>query len=272
MDTTVSRALHEGNNAGLEHHIAVAEVFRGVGAAEVALLARSACPRDYARGEMVFQRGERPNGLLLVAEGTLKLAVRGANGEQKVIALVEEGQVCASALAFLDRPSALEASALTPVTVVSIPASAVFAAMQSDPELARRVVEHLSHRVLSLVDEVEGITLRSGLQRLAHYIESLARGRGNGSHAVRLPATKTLIAAQLGIAKETLSRLLHELVERGVISVARRELYILDRAGLAAIAGAPMHGNGNGNGNGNANGNGNRPNVHSAGTPIAAQR
>ena len=203
MDTIVSGALHEDNSAGLEHHIAVAEVFRGVGPAEVTLLARSARLRNYTRGEMVFQRGERPNGLLLVAEGTLKLAVRGANGEHKVIALVEEGQICASALAFLDRPSALEASALTPVTVVSIPANAVFAAMQSDAELARRVVEHLSHRVLSLVDEVEGITLRSGLQRLAHYVESLARERGNGSHAVRLPATKTLIAAQLGIAKET---------------------------------------------------------------------
>lgn len=267
MDTTVGRALHggnNGNNAALEHHIAVAEVFRGVGPAEVALLARSARACDYRRGELVFKRGERPQGLLLVAEGTLKLAVRGANGEQKVIALVEEGQVCASALAFLDRPSALEASALTPVTIVSIPANAVFAAMQNDADLARRVVEHLSHRVLSLVDEVEGITLRSGLQRLAHYVESLARERGNGTHAVRLPATKTLIAAQLGIAKETLSRLLHELVEKGLISVARRELYILDRAGLAAIAEARMHGNGNGSGNGR--------NLHTATAPIEARR
>jgi len=260
MDTIVGRPLYEHNNTGLEHHIAIAEVFRGLGPAEVAPLARSARLHNYARGAMVFHRGERPQGLLLVAEGTLKVAVRGANGEQKVIALVEEGQICASALAFLDRPSALEASALTPVTIVSIPANAVFAAMQTDAELARRVVEHLSHRVLSLVDEVEGITLRSGLQRLAHYVEALAHERGNGSHAVRLPATKTLIAAQLGIAKETLSRLLHELVEKGVISVARRELYILDHAGLAAIAGGRMHGNGNGR------------NVHAASAPIVAQR
>jgi len=247
MDRTEDRVLANRNSAALEHHISVAELFRGIGNAEVALLARHASLYQYPRGEMVFERGERPSGLLLVVEGTLKLAVRGANGEQKIIALIEEGQTCASALAFLDRPSALEASALTPVTIVSIPANSVFTAMQSDAELARRVVEHLSHRVLTLVDEVEGITLRTGLQRLAGYVESLARERGNGSHAVRLPATKTLIAAQLGIAKETLSRLLHELVEKGVISVARRELFILDRSGLAAVA----RGEG-GNGNGRA--------------------
>lgn len=236
MDLQSSETLADSNNAALEHQIAVAETFRGVGQEEVSRLACHARVKTYARGEMVFRRGERPSGLLLVADGTLKLAVRGTNGEKKVIALIEEGQICAAALAFLDRPSALEASALTPVTIVSIPASAVFVAMQSDTDLARRVVEHLSHRILSLVDEVEGITLRTGLQRLAHYVESLARGGGNGAHAVRLPSTKTLIAAQLGIAKETLSRLLHELVAKGVISVARRELFIHDHASLAAIA------------------------------------
>jgi CRP-like cAMP-binding protein len=245
MNGTDDRVLVNRNVIALEHHISVGELFRGLGNTEIALLARHASLYEYQRGETVFQRGERPTGLLLVAEGTLKLAVRGVNGEQKVIALIEEGQTCASALAFLDRPSALEASALTPVTIVSIPANAVFAAMQSDAELARRVIEHLSHRVLSLVDEVEGITLRTGLQRLAGYVETLARERGNGSHAVRLPATKTLIAAQLGIAKETLSRLLHELVEKGVISVARRELYILDHGSLAAVARGET-GNGNG--------------------------
>lgn len=246
MDRSSGQALVNSNTIALEHHIAVAELFRGIDGAQIALLARSARLRDYARGEMVFRRGERPNGLLVVAEGTLKLAVRGANGEQKVVALVEEGQVCASALAFLDRPSALEATALTPATVVSIPAHAVFEAMQRDAECARRVVEHLSQRVLSLIDEVEGITRRRGLQRLAHYVESLARERGPGTHVVRLPSTKTLIAAQLGIAKETLSRLLHELVETGVINVSRRELYILDREQLAALAEGRLSGNGNG--------------------------
>ena len=256
MDALIGRPLDCSNTAGVEAHIAVAELFRGIAGDRIALLARSASIGRYRRGEMIFGRGERPNGLLIVADGMLKLAVRGINGEEKLIALIEEGQVCASALAFLDRPSALEASALTPLTIVSLPASAVLEAMRTDAELARRVVEHLSHRILSLVDEVEGITLRRGLQRLAHYVESLRSERGNGAHAVRLPATKTLIAARLGIAKETLSRLLHELVEKRVISVSRRELYILDRAQLAAIATGRTTGSANGRA------------VHAAGAPL----
>ena len=247
MDANVGSVLENGNGTDLERHIALAEIFRGVASSEITILVHKATVRNYRRGATVFRRGERPDGVLVIAEGTLKLAVRGANGEQKVIALVEEGQVCAGALAFLDRPCALEASALSALTVVSVPAKAVFDAMHRDAGLARRVIEHLSHRVLSLIEEVEGITVRRGLQRLAHYVESLTRNGGlGGAHSVCLPATKTVIAAKLGIAKETLSRLLHELVDRGVISVNRRELFILNRAGLAALAAGRMPGNGNG--------------------------
>jgi hypothetical protein len=41
-------------------------------------------------------------------------------------------------------------------------------------------------------------------------------------------------------------------VERGVISVVRRELFILDRAGLAALAAGRMPDNGNGRAQDNA--------------------
>jgi hypothetical protein len=44
--------------------------------------------------------------------------------------------------------------------------------------------------------------------------------------------SKTVLAARLGMKKETLSRLLQRLARRGVIEVTRRDITILDRAGL----------------------------------------
>jgi CRP/FNR family transcriptional regulator len=51
-----------------------------------------------------------------------------------------------------------------------------------------------------------------------------------------LPATKTGIAARLGVTKETFSRLLRELTEMGLVQVTRREITLIDRARLAAVA------------------------------------
>jgi CRP-like cAMP-binding protein len=75
------------------------------------------------------------------------------------------------------------------------------------------------------------------VQRLASYLDSVAEPvAGHGHYRARLPGTKTLAAAQLGMSKETLSRLLRSLAVRGVLQLSRREIAILDRAALSALA------------------------------------
>ena len=55
--------------------------------------------------------------------------------------------------------------------------------------------------------------------------------------AVPLEQRKRLIAAQLGIAPETLSRVLRQLRERSLISGTGRLLQVTDLGGLRALAG-----------------------------------
>ena len=92
----------------------------------------------------------------------------------------------------------------------------------------------------NLKAEAGGSSLQqSGIQRLACYLDSLAEPNGlPGSWIARLPATKTTVAARLGVKKETLSRMLRELANQGLIAVAGLEVSIIDRARLAQITGA----------------------------------
>jgi CRP-like cAMP-binding protein len=55
--------------------------------------------------------------------------------------------------------------------------------------------------------------------------------------AVALQQRKRLIAAQLGIAPETLSRVLRHLRERSLISGTGRVLNVIDPGGLRSLAG-----------------------------------
>jgi CRP-like cAMP-binding protein len=58
---------------------------------------------------------------------------------------------------------------------------------------------------------------------------------------VRLPVSKTLVAARLGVKKETLSRLLRQFAAEGVIEVSRREISILDREALVKLSSSRAH-------------------------------
>jgi CRP/FNR family transcriptional activator FtrB len=127
--------------------------------------------------------------------------------------------------------------ALADSLLASIAARPLQALMVRDRQLALRVSALLAQRMLDLIDEIEASELRPAGERLAIYLLSLARpAAADGSLTARLPATKTLIAARLGMKKETLSRLLHDFASRRLIAVSRLEIAILDERALRASA------------------------------------
>jgi CRP-like cAMP-binding protein len=128
--------------------------------------------------------------------------------------------------------------ALADSTMAVIPARPLQALLARDLTFANNVARVLAAGLLRLVDELDVSTGRSSAQRLAGYLNSLADpGDDAESCTVVLPATKTAVAARLGITKETMSRLLREMKDLGVIEVTRSRITILDRQRLAGIAG-----------------------------------
>lgn len=185
----------------------------------------------YRRGQCVARRGEPVPGLLAVAYGMVKLTLRGATGTERVLRLVGPLQTFGEAVLLLQQPLPLDAVAVVDTRLVLVPAQPLLALLDSDARFARSLIASLCQRMHALVCDFEATTMHGATERLAAYLESLAASRG--AARVILPAAKKLIAARLGMTKETLSRALHELAQAGLVSVAGREVRLLDRAGLA---------------------------------------
>jgi CRP/FNR family transcriptional regulator, dissimilatory nitrate respiration regulator len=234
------RDVTNGNGASrdprlIEGVLSNLRLFRGIAQHQVADLAARAKATHFRRGATVCERGCCLPGLYAVAYGQVKLAFRG-EGEERVTRIAGPVETFGLAAAILGRPTPYEAVAIDDALLVMVPSPALLQMVDNDPRFARAVIMDLAERTMVLLAEVEAAALHGGVQRLAGYLDALA---GDGEHktcTVRLPTTKTVIASRLGIKKETLSRLLRELVLRGLIAVEQREIAILDRMGLAAIA------------------------------------
>ncbi len=224
-----------GNGRLLEGVLANLPLFKRMSRAQLADLARRVQTRQMQRGMTLCRIGEELPGAFAVAYGMVKLAVRGKSGEERVLRLVGPGETFGEALVLLDRPCPMEAIVLCDTLIVQIPAASLHALVSADPRFAQDLIAILSRRMHALVADIESSTLQNGPQRVAGYLESLATP-GAAACAVRLPATKTVVAARLGITKETLSRLLRDLVQQGIVSVSRRDIVLLDRARLEALA------------------------------------
>lgn len=215
-------------------HSGLARAWR-LSAAQAASLVSHGKAFAVGRGAVVLQRGTVPGAAFALNAGTVKLALRGADGEERILRVVNAGESFGEAAAFLARPCPYDAYALTDAQLVSIPPSAIFALLERDRRFARRLVVALAERYCDVLAEFGAATTQRGSERLANYLESLAKA-APASGTVQLPVSKTVIAALLGMKKETLSRLLHQFAAEGIIEVARREITILDAQKLAAAA------------------------------------
>lgn len=232
-------AAPAGDRRVIERVISNLPVFRQLSRKDLDTLANHSHLREARRGAAILRRGERTPGVVALAYGSAKLALRRTSGEEKVVRLLGPGESFGLAAALLDRPCPVELVALSNCLVATIPPVPVLRLMGQDSGFARTVAGALAERVLELVGELEASLQQSGMQRLACYLNSLAQPNGQpGSWIARLPATKTTVAARLGVKKETLSRMLRELANQGLIAVAGLEVSIIDRARLAQITGA----------------------------------
>ena len=209
-------------------------VFAGVPQADLATLSRHAWVLAARRGDVLVGAETRLPGVFVLGYGLVKLALRATDGRERVLRIITAGQSFGEAAALLGRTPRYEGRALVDTKLVVVPSSALYALMDREPRFARNLMKTLAQRVVELSAELEAVSLHSSGERLASYLDSLAQpARENGGWTVRLPVSKTLVAARLGIKKETLSRLLRRLSAEGLIEVSRREIAIPDRDALA---------------------------------------
>jgi CRP-like cAMP-binding protein len=92
------------------------------------------------------------------------------------------------------------------------------------------ISQHMHH----LVQQVEQLKAQSGVQRVAEFLASLSLVE-QGQCALALPYDKVLIAGQLGLTPESLSRAFAKLRTIGVV-VEASHVVVKDVAKLRALA------------------------------------
>ena len=210
-------------------------LFNDMGPEDLARLAAGAKKIQAPRGTMLFHRGDHPVGFHVVVFGQVKLFFTSVQGAEKVVEILGPGQSFGEALMFLEKPYIVDAQTLADSLLLHISKSVVFDGLSRDPQFSRKLIAGLSRRLHGLIRDIEAYSLRSGRERVIGY---LLRGEGKdigetNRITLTLPASKNVIASRLNLAPETLSRILNELMEAGLIEVKGRTVTILDMDHLA---------------------------------------
>ena len=219
--------------------LATLPLFKELAPAEIDRLAAGTTELFVPRGEIVFQRGDPCVGFHAVVYGQVKLSFVTPQGGEKVVEIISPGFTFGEALMFMDKPYIVMAQALSDTLLLHVAKEAVFHGIEHDPGFARRMLAGLSRRVHALMADVESYSLQSGTQRVIGYLlrQEAEGGEGQASYTVRLPTSKSIVASRLNLTPEHFSRILHELVDRGLVAVEGRDVRIVDAQKLRDYTG-----------------------------------
>lgn len=183
-------------------------------------------------GTTVFHVGDACRHYLLVLDGSVRVQQVAHNGREIVLYRVQEGESCVlttSCLLGHDRYVA-EGVTETEVRAVAIPAGRFLEGIESSPGFRRFVFEGYGQRIADLMLLIEDIVFGRVDVRLAKRLLSLADAEG----VVRL--THQALAAEIGSAREVVSRQLKEFERRELIALGRGAIELRDRAALGRLA------------------------------------
>lgn len=215
-------------------------LFSDMQPSELERLAEGCIVRRAARGEMLFRVGDPCDELHAVISGQVKLFALAPNGQEKVIELISPGQTFAEALMFTNRPYIVNAQALAETSLLTVKRQAIMREIEADHRFALRMLAGISRKLHGLIHDVESYALRSGTQRVIGYLLHgetpalpTAYDEHPGRRTVTLPVSKATLASRLSLTPEYFSRVLHELIEQGLIEVDKRHIHIANTERLS---------------------------------------
>jgi CRP-like cAMP-binding protein len=99
--------------------------------------------------------------------------------------------------------------------LLAVPAASFLRQLYEHVGLCRNMMLLMAHRLSAVQQQLEQVSSRSTVQRVALFLLRLCRCE-QGACLVELPLDKTFIAARLGMQPETLSRAFAKLRQHGV--------------------------------------------------------
>lgn len=183
-------------------------------------------------GTVIFGPGKSPEHLLLLLEGRVRVQQVSESGREIVLYRVEAGQSCVltTACMLAHEDYSAEGIAETDVRAVAIPRAVFDELVGKSVAFRSFVFTAYSRRITDLFQVIEDIAFQRVDIRLAQKLLDLERGSGT------VNATHQQLAAELGTAREVISRQLGEFQRRGWIAQSRGRIDLQDPTGLERLA------------------------------------
>lgn len=229
-------SLAQLKTAGIALALRNCQLFVGLSSEDIASIAEFTIARDLAKGDYLFHEGDPALGFYVMQQGAVNVHRVSLAGKEQVIHIFRAGASFAEAALATEKGYPADARAVEASRVLLVQKDGFLDFLRRRPDLALRMLGSMSAHLRVLVSQLEDLTLKNVETRLANWlVKRCPNPAGTAPVRITLPATKRVLAAELGTVSETFSRTLAEFRRQGLVKVEGKTITVLAPAKLTAL-------------------------------------
>lgn len=202
---------------------------RAMSREELKAVSDSKIAKKVKKGEVLFDEGEKLNGVYCVRGGVSKLAKLSSNGKDQIVKLASKGEVLGERSVIAEESSNLSATAVSDMEVCFIPKEAIVSTLHKNPDFTFEVLRHMAHDLREADDVIVNMSQKSVKQRIAEALLYMKNNFGEDSEGyLALILSREDIANVVGTATESCIRILSEFRKMGLIKTSGKRMAIVE--------------------------------------------
>ncbi|MBD8870423.1 Crp/Fnr family transcriptional regulator [Nocardioides sp. MJB4] len=214
--------------------LAEVDIFADLSESEMQQMAEAAPMRTYPPGAMLYTPQQRTETLFILKQGRVRIFRVSADGRALTTAILTPGTIFGEMVVVGQLMHDNFAEALEETVVCVMSSRDVHRLLLADPRIAARISETLGRRLALLEQRLSDAIFKSVPERVADTLVTLSTPRALGRTPV-VQVTHEQLAALVGTSRETTTKVLGDLADRGLIGLGRGRIHVLDVAGLRGI-------------------------------------
>lgn len=212
-------------------HVRNCSLFQRLTETQLGALEQYSRMRKYPKGSSIYLPTDLSDSAFLLAEGRVRMCATTPEGKQSILAFVEPGELFGE-LAIVDTNQREErAEAVLNSTVILLPGDQLRRLMEEAPGVALGVTKLIGLRRKRVERRLRSLLFRSNRERLSQLLIDLAEQYGNATTAgieLAIKLSHQDLASIIGATRETVTTVLGELQNEGLVRIERQKLTLLD--------------------------------------------
>ncbi|MEO2064945.1 MAG: Crp/Fnr family transcriptional regulator [Desulfurobacteriaceae bacterium] len=176
--------------------------------------------KKYTKNQTIFSPFQKGEYFFILKRGKVKV-YKTSRGKEQIIRIFDKPTMFGEAASFTGKNFPAWAEAIEDSEVILIPRKDFISLIKRDPEIGMKLMSVMAQRLVYLTNVIESLSLKNALSKISSYILRKSEEEGQ-----EVEFSTNLAAMELGLTKETVSRMLSKLKEMGIIEKDRNRIKI----------------------------------------------